>query len=53
MRFGSLMPKIKKIFFSIFIYYNFSSNSNFTSTFCGVLCMLLTNSHAINEENLR
>ena len=51
MLFESRMLKMKKIYFSISIYYNLSSNSNFNLKFCVVLSNAIEKSHAKNEKN--
>ena len=51
MLFESLVPKIKKICFYFFIYYNFSFNSSFNLKFCVVLRIAIKKSHVKHEEN--
>ena len=50
MLFESLMPKMKKICFSIFSCYNLTCNSNLTLKFCVVLRIAIEKSHAKKLE---
>ena len=47
----SHMPKKKKIYFSIFIYYNYDSNSSFNLLFCVGLCNVIEKSYGKKNIN--